>query len=239
MEPGGFFARTAAVESSARWPQIVDNSSLTWDILLVPVLVIAVWFVRRRTTFGLRFAFTGENQSAARHAGIDTVKVTVLALLLSGAIAGAVGASLILGNETGRLGDGFAAGFGFEGIVVALVARNSPFGVLPASFLFAILESGGGLMETRVDVPIELVLITEGLVILFVAGGVLPIRQTSRSATSACNELWCRACDGELMGIFDTFWLARHYVPRRRSCTQPRERSSPSVPGSSTSGSKE
>ena len=170
QEPGVVFPRSSEVADSAQWGTIVANSALTWDVLLVPVAVVAVAVLRHRTTFGLTLRITGANATAARHAGIKTVRVNAAALILSGAIAGVVGASLILGGETGRMGDGFSAGFGFEGIVVALVARNNPFGAVPAALLFAILDSGSGLMETRVGVASELVYITQGLVILFVAG---------------------------------------------------------------------
>ena len=170
QEPGVVFPRSSEVTESAQWGTIVANSALTWDILLVPVAVVAVAFLANRTTFGLTLRITGANPTAARRMGVHTVRINVLGLLMSGAIAGVVGASLILGGETARMGDGFSAGFGFEGIVVALVARNNPFGAVPAALLFAILDSGSGFMETRVGIASELVYVTQGLVILFVAG---------------------------------------------------------------------
>lgn len=185
QEPGVVFPRSSEVAETAQWGTIVANSALTWDILLVPVAVVAVSFLQDRTTFGLTLRITGANPSAARHTGIDTVRVNATALILSGAIAGAVGGSLILGGETGRMGDGFSAGFGFEGIVVALVARNNPFGVVPAALLFAVLDSGSGLMETRVGVASELVYVTQGLVILFVAGTAYLYSRARRTRVDA------------------------------------------------------
>ena len=183
QEPGVIFPRSKEIASSARWPQIVPHSELTWAIFLVPVLVGATWFVFHRTTFGATLVLTGANPDAARMSGIPTVTVNVLALMISGALAGLVGGALILGGETGRLSGGFSANLGFEGIVVALVARNLPLAVPPAAMLFAILRSGSGLMETRVGVSSELVLITQGLVIVAVGGvGFLYQRLRSRPA---------------------------------------------------------
>jgi simple sugar transport system permease protein len=101
---------------------------------------------------------------------VRTTQVTVIALLISGGLAGLTGASLILGGESTSMTDNFSAGFGFTGIVVALLARGSPWGTIPAALLFAALRQGGGLMEARVGISSALVLITQGLVILFVAG---------------------------------------------------------------------
>ena len=185
QEPGVVFPRSSEVAESAQWGTIVANSALTWDILLVPVAVVAVAFVQNRTTFGLTLRITGANPTAARRVGINTVRINALGLILSGGIAGVVGASLILGGETARMGDGFSAGFGFEGIVVALVARNNPFGAVPAALLFAILDSGSGFMETRVGVASELVYVTQGLVILFVAGTAYLYNRTRRTRVDA------------------------------------------------------
>lgn len=188
QEPGVVFPRSSKVAETAQWGTIVANSALTWDILLVPVAVVAVAYLQNRTTLGLTLRITGANPTAARRVGIKTVQINALALILSGAIAGVVGASLILGGETARMGDGFSAGFGFEGIVVALVARNNPFGAVPAALLFAILDSGSGLMETRVGVASELVYVTQGLVILFVAGTAYLYKRTRRTRVDAADS---------------------------------------------------
>ncbi len=181
QEPGVVFPRSSEVAETAQWGTIVANSALTWDILLVPLAVVAVAFLQNRTTFGLTLRIAGANPTAARRVGINTVRINASGLILSGGIAGVVGASLILGGETARMGDGFSAGFGFEGIVVALVARNNPIGAVPAALLFAILDSGSGFMETRVGVASELVYVTQGLVILFVAGAAYLYNRTRRA----------------------------------------------------------
>lgn len=170
QEVTGTFPRSRPLYPSAQWPTMLDRTSLSWDLALALVTVVAVWFVIGRTTFGFRLTFTGANEEAARHGGIDTKAVTVMALLASGGLAGLAGSSLILGGESSSMSDNFSANYGFQGIVVALLARNNPLACIPAALLFAVLRQGGGLMEARVGVPSSVVMITQGLVILLVAG---------------------------------------------------------------------
>ncbi len=168
QEPTGSFPRTAPVFDSARWPHVLRNTPLGYDLFVALAMVFVVSFVIRRTEFGFHLTLTGANETAARSVGVPTVRITVLALAISGALAGLAGSSVILAGETGTMSDNFSAGFGFAGIVVALLARNAPSGVVPAALLIAALRQGGGLMEAQVGVPSSLVLVTEGIVILLV-----------------------------------------------------------------------
>jgi general nucleoside transport system permease protein len=169
QEPTKTFPRSGDLPQSARWPRLLANTSLSWDIFVAGAVLLIGWFVLQRTAFGFQLRLTGANDEAARHAGISTIKVTVIAFLVSGALAGLAGSSLILAGEAGNIADNFSAGYGFAGIVVALLARNSPIGVVPAALLFAVLRQGGGLMEARVGISSAVVGITQGLVILLVA----------------------------------------------------------------------
>ena len=180
QEASHTFPRSATIPDSALWPRIIPHTSLGFDFFLTLGVVTLVSVMLRRTAFGFRLRLTGSNETAARYAGVKTVQVTVLALLLSGGLAGLAGASLILGGETASMSDNFSAGFGFTGIVVALLARNSPFGTIPAALLFSALRQGGGLMEARVGVSSAIVLITSAVVILLVAAsGYLTERRRS------------------------------------------------------------
>lgn len=169
QEPTGAFPRSGPIEPSARWPRLLDRTSLSWDLLLALIMVVVVALLLNRTTFGFRLRFTGANEQAARHGGIATKRVTVIALVLSGGLAGLAGSSLILGGESTSMSDNFSANYGFEGIVVALLARNQPIGCIPAALLFAFLRQGSGLMEARVGVSSQVVLVAQGLVIVLVA----------------------------------------------------------------------
>jgi ABC-type uncharacterized transport system permease subunit len=171
QEETNTFPRSRTIPGSALWPELIHNTSLGYDLFVALAMIVVVWVVMSNTTFGFRLRVTGANEQAALYAGVRTTRVIVAALVLSGGLAGLAGSSLILGGETASMSDNFSASLGFTGIVVALLARNSPWGVLPAALLFAALRQGGGLMEARVGISSALVLITQAIVILLVAAG--------------------------------------------------------------------
>ena len=192
----GFSIRTDAVEPSARWPVLLERSPLTWDVVLIPIAVAGTHLLLRRTVFGFHLRLTGANELTARHAGVDTIRMGAYALLLSGGLAGIAGSSLVLASETHSLSDGISAGYGFEGIVVALLARNSPIGVIPAALLFAMFRQSGGLLEARLGIASELVLITQGVVVLLVAGAAFLIERR-RSVRVDAREASRRPATGD------------------------------------------
>ena len=159
---------SAPISSDALWP-LVGDTMLRWDVILIPVAVIGLVMVQRLTTTGFRLRLIGANESAAEHVGIATKRISAIALMTSGALAGIAGSSLILDSFTGSLSDNFSAGYGFIGIAVALLARNNPVGCIGSALLFAALQQGGSLAETRVGVPSTSVEIAQGLVIVFVS----------------------------------------------------------------------
>jgi len=175
--PGADLAQTDVFPDSSRWPDLISGTALNWDVILPLGGILVVAFMLTNTTFGYRLRLTGANEEAARHAGVNVNRVGVSALVISGALAGLAGSSVLIGSQTGTMTDGFAAGIGFEGIAVALLARNSPIGLIPAALLFAFLQQGGGLMEVRLGIPSNLILITQGVVIVLVAGGAFLLRQ--------------------------------------------------------------
>jgi ABC-type uncharacterized transport system permease subunit len=179
-ESGDVLAQTDSIAASARYGDVSSNA-LTLDVILLPVLVVAVLLLLTRTTFGFRVRLTGANPEAARHAGVDVKRVGATVLVLSGLLAGLAGSSLLLAGDTDVMSDNFSAGIGFEGIAVALLARNSPIGCIPAALLFAVLDNGGSLMETRVGVPSSMVLVMQGLVIV-IAASTDPLLRRVRDA---------------------------------------------------------
>lgn len=164
--------QSSPVEASARWP-LLAGGPLSWSFVLVPVGAALLAFVLTRTTLGFRLRLLGANPDAATGAGIATTRLGAESLVTSGAIAGLVGATLIVASLGGALTDGFSNNYGFLGIAVALLARGSPAGCLAAGLLFAALQQGGGLVETRVGVSTALVDITQGIVIVILAGSAV------------------------------------------------------------------
>ncbi len=139
------------------------NLSLLLGLFCALGLNIFLW----RTRWGFSLRAVGLNPHAALYAGISPSRMTVLAMALSGALAGLVGANEILGAQH-RLVLGFTGGYGFVGIAVALMGRNRPTGVIIASLLFGALYQGGS--ELALDMPgisRDLVVMIQGLIILF------------------------------------------------------------------------
>ncbi|WP_432989746.1 ABC transporter permease [Dactylosporangium sp. CA-233914] len=169
-EPTHTLGQTEPIAATARWPVLIPGTPLRLDFFLLPLTAIGLSLLLRNTTAGFRLRATGANSTFAAYSGIRTKKVSVLALVASGGLAGLAGSSLIGAGTSGNMSDHFSANYGFEGIVVALLARNSPLACIPAALLFATLKQGGGLMEARVGVPSGLVQVTQGLVIILVAG---------------------------------------------------------------------
>ncbi|MCZ7527028.1 MAG: ABC transporter permease [Acidimicrobiia bacterium] len=171
MESSEAFQRlpqSAPVAESARLPRPFSGMTLHAGLLVALALVFLVSWMLRRTTFGMTLKVVGANPDAARHAGLPAGRVALAAMAIAGGFAGLAGGSMLLGEQF-RLQDGFSPGFGFDGIVVALLAQGSPVGAVLASVLFGGLRAGGGLMQAKVGVPASLVLVTQGLVVLFVA----------------------------------------------------------------------
>jgi simple sugar transport system permease protein len=126
-----------------------------------------VWFFLWRTRWGYALRVAGENPAAAAYAGISPSRVTIGAMLLSGALAGGLGLNELMGAQHRLLLD-FPGGAGFVGIAVALMGRNHPVGILGAAVLFGALAQGGS--QLAFDLPKlnrDLVVVIQGLVILF------------------------------------------------------------------------
>ena len=133
---------------------------------------ILVYIFLWRTTIGYRIRAVGLNTFAARYAGINVRHYMVLALLLSGALAGLAGAVQVFGVHHRMFTDGSATGFtgsaGFNGIVAALFGQLHPLGTIPASFFFGALIVGANAMQRAMQIPSALITTLNGLLVVFV-----------------------------------------------------------------------
>src|SRR4029077_6343107 len=134
-------------------------------VLACGLVYVFLW----HTTWGYEIRATGSNPSAAEYGGISVRKQIVLAMAISGALAGCVGINEVLGYRH-RYYDGFSDNYGFTGIAVALLGRNHPVGVLISAFLFAILQRGGIPVDAFTEhVTKDIVQVLQATIILFVA----------------------------------------------------------------------
>jgi len=127
---------------------------------------VFVWLLIWRTRLGYEIRAFGHSETAAKYAGINPVKITVVTMLISGALAGCMSINNVMG-EAERLVMGSVEGAGFIGIAVALMGRNHPFGVFLAALLFGFLYQGGGELALWTSIPRELIVVIQALVILF------------------------------------------------------------------------
>jgi simple sugar transport system permease protein len=135
------------------------------------VAALVAWLLNR-TTIGFEFRAVGANPRAARAAGMNPSRTTIVVMSLAGGLAG-LAAAAQLGGVTPSLIPGFASGLGFTAIALALVGRGTPLGVVLAAFLFAILQVGGRSMQAVTQTPIDIVVVIQALVIMFIAAPAL------------------------------------------------------------------
>ncbi len=147
-----------------------SNDRLHWGFVLAILAAIAVWWLLWKTTIGFELRTVGSNPSAARYAGIRPAIMTVLAMALSGGLAGLAGIIQVLGLDH-NMPALFSSDFGFDGITVALLGQVHPFGVIPAALLLGFLRNGSDLMQIRSGglVSKEVIFIVQGLILLFIA----------------------------------------------------------------------
>lgn len=157
------------IDPTARLPKLLpDPFRLNWGFILALVLAVAVWWLMERSTIGFRMRAVGHNARAAKTAGISVAAITVLAMAISGALAGLAGSTVVLGTE-GILTASVAGTIGFDSITVALLGRSKPLGTVLAGLLFGALAAGGRLMQTRTGTPLDLVTVLQAIIVLFIA----------------------------------------------------------------------
>lgn len=143
--------------------------------LVVAILAtLAVWFLMSRTRTGYRMRIVGANPEFARYAGLPVERTIEWSFILGGALAGLAGAHLVLGSF-GRLEPGMGSGLAFLGIVIALLGRNNPIGIVLAGAFYAYLRVGGDVMEQQTDVGSELVVVIQAIIVLLVTAQLLPV----------------------------------------------------------------
>jgi general nucleoside transport system permease protein len=152
-------------------PVLTGDASVSLHAGLVVALLLAVVvaIVLNKTVLGVKLRAVGLNPVAARRAGIRIASSVVLAMFVAGALAGLAGACMLQGDQF-VLKARFSSGYGFDGLVVGLLARGTVKGVLASALLFGFLRSGGISMELVAGVPSAIVLIIQGLIILTLAG---------------------------------------------------------------------
>jgi simple sugar transport system permease protein len=153
------------IEDSANFPVLVAGTRLHLGVLVALIAAPVVWFVISRTTLGFKIRVTGENPEAARYGGIGVERVIVSAAILSGALAGLAGVGEVGGVHFQVMSD-ISPGYGYSGIVIAMLARLNPLGVVPAAIFLAAVMTGAEAMSRATGVPPFLSDVIQGMALL-------------------------------------------------------------------------
>lgn len=173
LRPGRQDPLAPEVHQSARLPHLFGpNLRANLGFIIALLAAGAVWWLLARSTWGFRFRAVGANAAASRTAGISVARVTTSVMFIAGALAGLGGAVQILGSEPAMTA-GVGGSFGFDAITVALLGRATPIGTVFAALLFGALRAGGLTMQASTDTPLDLVLVIQALVVLFIAAPAL------------------------------------------------------------------
>lgn len=172
--PGGTAVRavevaTARIAKSASIPLLVPPHPLNGGLYLAIILCILVHLFFRHTVAGYRMTVVGASESFARYGGIATHRVGLVAFVLSGMIAGLAGGVEVLGSS-GRFVAGFAKGLGQNGILVALLGKAHPLGVIFAGFFYGALRNGSFVLERMTSVDRNVAIVLQATIILFMSG---------------------------------------------------------------------
>ena len=174
--PGDAILQTAPISPSAHIarlgriiPGLPERIPLNLAFIFAIIACILVYIFLWKTKWGYEIRATGQNPTAAEYGGVSIRKQIILAMAISGGLAGMVGINEVLGYRY-RYYDGFSDNYGFTGIAVALLGRNHPAGVFVAAILFAVLQRGGVPVDAFTQhVSKDIVQILQALVIIFVA----------------------------------------------------------------------
>lgn len=169
QDPLGTEAITAKFTRGTCLPIVWGGSPLHVGIIVGIIATLVLWWVIRQTVYGYQLTAAGLNDEAARYAGIRTGRLIVLTMFISGGLAGLAGVSEVAGLHH-RILEGFSPGYGYTAIAIAFLGRLQPIGVFLAAFFFAALVVGAEGMQIVTGVPVAIVLLIEGLVLLFVIG---------------------------------------------------------------------
>lgn len=188
MKATGYRPITPQIESTAALPRIFPPP-LRFHVGFFLALAVAalVYWLLFKTTVGFEIRAVGANPDAARYAGVNITWNFVLAMVLSGALAGLAGATQVLGTDH-WVGQGFSAGYGFDAIALALLGKSHPLGVVIAGVLFGTLRSGATRMQSMAGIPIDIISIIQALVIIFVAAPAI-IRWVYRIRMPRAEEI--------------------------------------------------
>ena len=166
-DKGAGFLVSRRLPETAWFGQFVDGTRIHWGILLSLLFAFAAYFFLYHTTLGYEIRTTGFNQKFAKYGGIDIIKVIILSQVIAGFIAGVGGVTEVMGIHR-RFNWQNSPGYGWDGVVVAIIGRNHPLLIIFAALFLSYLRVGGQILNLMADVPSELVSVIQAIIILLI-----------------------------------------------------------------------
>lgn len=162
----GSMPQTSPIPDVSKIPPIVPGLRVTWAAPLAVVTALVVYYFLFHTSGGFRLRAVGLNPVASRFAGFPVGRFAMTAFLVSGAIAGFGGATELMATQF-RLMNGFALGYGFDGVAMALIGQLNPLATTLVAYLFAVMRTGASTMQAASGVPTSVIDIIQALIIVF------------------------------------------------------------------------
>lgn len=165
QQPGSSWPRSAAIVDAARYPVLLPRSRFHMGIIIAFIAVFIIWFVNNKTTFGYRSKAVGVNIRAAHFGGINTTSVIVWTALISGGLAGLAGVGELCAIQYRLIMD-ISPGYGYTGIVIAMLGNLHPLGVLFSAVFFSIIIVGAQTMSRMTGVPTYIAEVIQGMALM-------------------------------------------------------------------------
>ncbi len=165
---GNRVSGTDTLAPELQFDKLIRGSNLTTAIFASAVLALVIWYIMEKTTKGYEMKLVGENPRFAKFAGLKVDKTILVSMVVSGMLCGLVGMFEVYGLK-GNYQDGISKEYYFDGLLVAMIMRYKPAGIIAMSFAFAFLKVGAAGMELNAGVPGELYRIIQAVIIFFLA----------------------------------------------------------------------
>jgi general nucleoside transport system permease protein len=165
QQPGSSWPRSSEIIAAAKYPILLPRSRFHLGILIALLAVLVIWFINNKTTFGYQNKAVGVNLRAARFGGIRTNAVILWTALISGGLAGLAGVGELCALQYRLIMD-ISPGYGYSGIVIAMLGNLHPVGVLFSSLFFSIIIVGAQTMSRMTGVPVYIAEVIQGMALM-------------------------------------------------------------------------
>lgn len=165
QQPGSSWPRSSAIIEAATYPMLIARSRFHLGIPLALLAVLIIWFINKKTTFGYQSRAVGVNARAAAFGGISTTRVILWTALISGGLAGLAGVGELCAIQRRLIMD-ISPGYGYSGIVIAMLGNLHPVGVLFSSLFFSVVIVGAQTMSRMTGVPTYIAEVIQGMALM-------------------------------------------------------------------------